>query len=125
MQETKLPNAPKTWECYSTERQGAAANRSLHGKAETVLRKVRKLQEQDLATHTRVRKILVTFVASWDRMSSMPSYSHSGVSDTEPRVAVADFCDSVWRRLFGSVSHELWDELHSEAYNVNRKRRAS
>ena len=105
-----------TWQAYSSTPDGRAANRSMQGKAESLRRKLAKIEAEGRLTRRTARAALLAFVKAWHRMGTSKSYCGSGITDTEPRCAVADHCDAVWLACFGTCASELWDELQAAAY---------
>lgn len=115
VEESVVLAPPKRWGMFS-----ARGNKALTTKAETCLAKINKLVDSDDdLTQTKVRAILVTFVASWLRMAESASYEEAG--DTAVREAVAGFHDDIWTAVFGRDS-SAWNGTFAAAYKRVYKR---
>jgi hypothetical protein len=111
--------APRDWAMYTP-----AGDRSLRLKAERLLAKVEKVWASDDSFNVRERKVraaLVSFVASWERMSNSAAFA--GASDTAVRECVGSFHDKVALATFcdeWDVS-ELWDKTREASWKRSRK----
>lgn len=111
--------APRSWSCYTPK-----GDRALRQKAERLVAKVERLVEQDRwGSQEKVKAALVSFIASWMRMSRSATYRSDGISDTAVREVVADFHDEIVAATYGRgrCDDREWENHYEDAYyRVNK-----
>ena len=119
---TREVTAPDYWCCYTS-----SAEVALRKKAERLIAKVEKIMAGDdiFAKQAKIEAALVSFIASWKRMSGSKTYAGSGVSDTAVRECVGSFHDKIVAATYGRgyCDYDEWERHNEQAYRRIRKSR--
>lgn len=104
---------PTEWGMYTN-----AGNRALTGHAKTVARKIEKLRAEGKLTRANVSRVLVAYLASYQRASDRRATSEA--SDTAVRECVGSFHDRIWNACVGYGADEAWEKHRDAAYRRTR-----
>ena len=110
-------SVPTEWGMFT-----GAGNRALKAKATTAHRKLLKLKAEGRLTAASTNRVLVAYIASWERSERSKGMSEAG--DTDVREQVGDWHDSL-AKASGVIAtwdiHSLWGANRDAAYRLSRK----